>query len=83
MGPWVKPTNSVGVILYEQHQCHGYIITLVAFSQHWAMLLTHLPLDFADDIFKCILGNDKFRILIKISLKFVPKVPIDNISELV
>ena len=33
---------------------------------------------FADDIFRCIFVNDKFCILVKISLKFVPKGPIDN-----
>ena len=33
---------------------------------------------FADDIFRCILMKEKFRILIKISLKFVPKGLIDN-----
>ena len=33
---------------------------------------------FADDIFKCIFVNEKFCILITISLKFVPKGPIDN-----
>ena len=33
---------------------------------------------FADDIFKCIFMNEKLRILIKISLKFVPKCLIDN-----
>ena len=27
----------------------------------------------ADDIFRCISVNEKFRILIKMSLKFVPK----------
>ena len=46
-------------------------------------LLTHPPLDkmaaiLADDIFRCIFMNEKFCILIKISLKFVPKGPIDN-----
>ena len=35
----------------------------------------------ADDI--CIIMNDKHRILIRISLKFVPKDPIDNKSALV
>ena len=50
--------------------------------------LTHLPLDkngchFADDIFKSIFVNEKFYILIPISLKFVPEVPIDNESALV
>ena len=37
----------------------------------------------ADDIFKCIFMNEKLRIFIPISLKFVPKGPIDNKSELV
>ena len=47
--------------------------------------LTHLPLDkiaaiLADDIFKCIFLNENVRILIQLSLKFVPKGPIDNKS---
>ena len=33
---------------------------------------------FADDIFRCIFMNEKICILIKISLKFVPKGPINN-----
>ena len=39
---------------------------------------------FADDIFRCILLNETFYILIEIiSLKFVPKGPIDNNPALV
>ena len=38
---------------------------------------------FADDIFRCIFVNEKFYILIKISLKFVPKGSIDNTPALV
>ena len=38
---------------------------------------------FADDIFKCIFSNEYVWIPIKISLKFVPKGPINNIPELV
>ena len=38
---------------------------------------------FPDDIFKCIFFNEQFCILIKISLKFVPKGPIDNNPALV
>ena len=38
---------------------------------------------FADDIFKCIFLNENARISLKISLKFVPKVWIDNIPALV
>ena len=45
--------------------------------------LTHHPLDkmaanLADDIFKCIFLIENDRISIKISLKFVPRSPIDN-----
>ena len=40
-------------------------------------------LRFADDIFLCIFANEKFCILIKISLKFVPKGPFDNNPALV
>ena len=38
---------------------------------------------FADDIFKCILLNENFLILNKISLKYVPWGPIDNMAALV
>ena len=38
---------------------------------------------FADDIFKCIFLNENVWILLKISLKFVPKVPINKIPTLV
>ena len=37
---------------------------------------------FADDIFKCIFLNEYVWILIAISLKFVPKCPINNIPAL-
>ena len=37
---------------------------------------------FADDIFKCIFLNGNIWIPIKISLKFVPKGPINNIPAL-
>ena len=38
---------------------------------------------FPDDIFKCIFLNENGYILIKISLKFIPKGPINNIPALV
>ena len=38
---------------------------------------------FADNIFRCIFVNETFCILIKISLKFVPKAPIHNNPALV
>ena len=39
--------------------------------------------NFADNIFRCIFMNEKFCILIKISLKFVPRGPSDNNPALV
>ena len=50
--------------------------------------LTHLPLDkmaaiVVDDIFKCVFLNENDRIPIQISLKFVPRSPIDNKPALV
>ena len=60
--------------------------------------LTHLPhgqngchfvdnsfrcIFFNGNIFKCIFLNENVRISIKISLKFVPKGPINNISALI
>ena len=52
------------------------------------ILLTHLPLDkmaamLADDIFKCIFLNENDWIPIRISLKFVPRSPIDNKPALI
>ena len=44
-------------------------------------ILNHLPLE--DDIFRCIFVNEKFCILIKTSMKFVPTGPIDNNPALV
>ena len=38
---------------------------------------------FTDDIFRCIFLNENARILHKISLKFVPKVRINNIPALI
>ena len=39
--------------------------------------------NFADDIFKCIFESEIVWFSIEISLKFVPKGPIDNIPALV
>ena len=51
-----------------------------------AKYLTHWgrdKMDCADDIFKCIFLSENVWISIKISLKFVPKGPINNIPALV
>ena len=38
---------------------------------------------FADDVFKCIFLNENVWILLKISLKFIPKSPINNIPSFI
>ena len=60
----------------------------VACSQPLWLLFQHIEAEtngrhFADDIFKCIFLNENVRIQIKISLKFVPKGPINNILTMV
>ena len=54
------------------------------FWERWVNPLRPRPnrRHFADDIFKCIFLNENVRISIKISLKFVPKSPIDNMPTL-
>ena len=56
-------------------------------SGHWVNLntlrLRQNGRHFADDTFKPIFLNENIQISIKISLKFVPKVPINNIPALV
>ena len=57
-------------------------------TQGWGQDINTLRLrqngrHFPDDIFKCIFLNENVLILIKISLKFVPKGQIHNIRALV
>ena len=54
-------------------------------NQYWLLSLRprRNRRHFTDDIFKCIFLNENVWILIKISLKFVPKGPINNIPALV
>ena len=73
------------------HWYWGNLITVLNASE--AMMLknymvntlrpSHNRRHFADDIFKCIFLNENVWILIKISLKFVPKGLINNIPALV
>ena len=68
-----------------RHGNHGGLITQATY--HFIQISTHLPgqngRHFTDDIFSCIFVNEKFCILIKISLKFVPEGPIDNDPALI
>ena len=64
-------------------QCH-HMVSLLSRPQ-WVNTLRPRQdgHHFADDTFKRIFFNETFRILIKISLKFVTKGPINNIPALV
>ena len=71
---------------YNKATCFAWLKkTALAYPQ---VQLTHLPLDkmadiLADDKFKRMFLNENASILIQVSLKFVPKGPIDNKSALV
>ena len=62
-----------------------FILFYVTIWPHWVNTLGPRQNErhFADDIFKCIFLNENIWISIKISLKFVPKGPINNIPALV
>ena len=66
------------------HDCH--LLQLLVLMQ-LVLINTLRPRQngrhFADDIFKCFFLNENASISIKISLKFVPKGPINNIPALV
>ena len=62
------------------HQVSGYLIYPLYIN---SFLPGQNGRHFVDHIFRCICVNEKFCILIKISLKFVPKGPIDNKPALV
>ena len=69
----------------------GTVTLIVVAVQQWPLVIvivnSSLPAQnghhFADDIFKRIFLNENVRISIQISLKFVPKGPIENKSALV
>ena len=60
-----------------------YVHTFSQFSSFNTLRLRQNGRHFADDIFKCIFLNENVWISLKISLKFVPKVWINNIPTLV
>ena len=85
-------SKQICITLYSGNSWPGMICTRVPqcskTSGEWTILLTQWGRDknrqhFADDIFKCIFFNENFWISIRISLKFVPKGPIENIPALV
>ena len=70
--------------------CHGHAELRIYDSVDGLLpvIFTHLTLDrmapfLADGILKCIFLNEKDKIAIQISLKFVPRSPVDNNPALV
>ena len=80
-----------GAMLKLSLNCSQFIYTYICVTHwHWVISGFVNPLRpkrneqrFADDIFKRIFFNENVWILIKISLKFVPKGPINSIPALV
>ena len=69
-----KPTSAIET-LYENAGIYVDSMTICNSPPH--------PCHFTDEIFKYIFMNEKSSILIKISLKFIPKGPIENNSALI
>ena len=67
---WYTDTYAVNVV-----HAHVYVVNSSPPGQNGRY--------FPDDIFICILMNERFCIMIKVLLKFVPKGPINNIPALV
>ena len=82
----------IGAVAVWNRVQHDDIITWKWFQNYWLLGrgigLTHWSRDkmaatWADNIFQCNCINEKILILIKMSLKIVPKVWINNIPALV
>ena len=87
---WTGPLMIVTldfVLLAARHlcmimPCHGNASALLALGDVNTLRPRRNEQHFADDIFKRIVFNENVWISIKISLKFVPKGPINNIPAL-
>ena len=66
------PSHHFQFDINQSLQCQTYVNTL---------RLRQNGCHFSDDIFKCIFFNENIWTWIKISLKFVPKCPINNIQH--
>ena len=80
---WLQPVTPYDIGNIGQHCFRQWLVTW----QHQAIPWTNVNSSPAGqngrlfaDIFRCIFVNEKFYNFIKISLKFVPKSPIDNNS---
>ena len=93
-GQWVNTENCWcihGLMSYRHHRFRKWLtnkdLSLTGPFTNKLQFNTLRPRQngrhFPEDIFKCIFLNENVKILIKISLKFVPNGPINNIPALV
>ena len=78
---YLKLSNLKCLIAHKQQGMYGCVLSTVASVD--TLRTRQNGRNFPEDIFKCIFLNENVSILIKISLKFVPKGPINNIPALV
>ena len=74
---------SVSINELNRTKCEMNLLICKRARQGNTLWPRHNGRHFPDDIFKCIFLNDNVRIPVKISLTFVPKVQINNISAMV
>ena len=72
----------------EEQEAIRQAMNIDAFNFSHACFVRLVPVsagghDISDDMFKCVILDENVKVLIKISLKFVPKVRINNIPALV
>ena len=72
------------VLCIQSTTCWLQLVTIMTADNGLNILrLIQNGCHFTDDVFRCIFVNESVWISLKISLKFVPKVPINNIEALV
>ena len=90
---WVNPSQYFASCCHGNRNCYWQPWRWVRSLGAWINMMNMLVVNtlwprqnsrhFADNIFKCIFLNGNARILIAISLKFVPRGPFNNIPALV
>ena len=75
-GLWRSPESNVQIIMHTVRALLCFVVVNSSLPGHYGR-------HFADGIFRCIFVKENFCILMKISLKSVPKSPIDNNPALV
>ena len=84
---WLRPKGTyvtgISINIFMIFSNGGYFIQAPSYPSVNTLRLRQNGRHFPDNIFKCIFMNENVWISMKISLKFVPKSPINNIPALV